>query len=98
MIRPIVVLLGEDRADGSDDRVAVGGDVDDVSAAADFPVQPLDRVAGPALPPELLREAGEGGDVGAGGVEVLGNLRGLCSRASRTRSNWAWTSSGPGWS
>jgi hypothetical protein len=38
---PLVVLLGEHRADQADDRLAVGEDPDDVGAPADLLVQPL---------------------------------------------------------
>ena len=75
---PFVVLLGQDGADEADQGVAAGEDPDDVGAAADLPVQPLLRVVGPDLPPDRLRERGEGQDVGAGGVEVAGDLRGAC--------------------
>jgi hypothetical protein len=52
---PLVVLLGEQRADQADDRGPVGEDADDVGAAADLAVQPLERVVRPQLPPVLLR-------------------------------------------
>jgi hypothetical protein len=37
----LVVLLGQHRADETDQRLAVGEDVDDVGAAADLPLEPL---------------------------------------------------------
>src|SRR5918994_7456920 len=67
---PFVVLLGEDRADEADQGVAVGEDADDVGAAADLPVEPLVGIVGPDLPPDRLREGGEGEDVRASRVEV----------------------------
>jgi hypothetical protein len=53
---PFVVLFGEDGADEPDDRRAVGEDADDVGAAADLLVQPLERVVRPELAPVLLGE------------------------------------------
>jgi hypothetical protein len=50
------VLLGEQGADQADDRGAVGEDADDVGAAADLLVQPLERVVRPELAPVLLRK------------------------------------------
>ena len=70
---PFVVLLGQDGADEADQGVAVGEDADDVGAAADLAVEPFLRVVGPDLPPDRLRERGEGEDVGAGGVQVRGD-------------------------
>ncbi len=70
---PFVVLFGEDSADETDDRVAVGEDADHVGSPADFPVQPFLGVVGPDLPPQLLGVGGEGQDVGSGRLEVLGD-------------------------
>ena len=63
---PFVVLFGQDRADEADEGVAVGEDPDDVGAAADLLVQPLLGVVGPDLPPDLLRERGERGQMSGG--------------------------------
>jgi hypothetical protein len=41
------VLLGEQGADEADDRGSVGEDADDVGAAADLAVEPLERVGIP---------------------------------------------------
>ena len=54
-------------------RGAVGEDPDDVGAAADLAVEPLVGVVGPDLAPDLLGERGEGEDVGAGVLEVVGH-------------------------
>ena len=70
---PFVVLLGQDGADEPDDRGAVGEDPDDVGAAADLAVEAFVGVVGPDLAPDLLGERGEGEDVGAGVLEVLGD-------------------------
>ena len=70
---PFVVLLGQDGADEPDDRGAVGEDADDVGAAADLAVEAFVGVVGPDLAPDLLGERGEGEDVGAGGLEVVGD-------------------------
>jgi len=40
---PFVGLLGQDRTDEADDRGSVGEDPDDVGAAADLLVEPLNR-------------------------------------------------------
>ena len=61
-----VVLLGQDGADEADDRVPVGEDADHVGAAADLLVEPFVGVVRPDLPPDLLGERGESGDVLAG--------------------------------
>jgi hypothetical protein len=58
------MLLGEDRSDEADDRGAVGENADDVGAAADLLVQPLERVVAPELPPVLFRKCGKGEEVG----------------------------------
>ena len=80
------MLLGEDRADEADDRVAVGEDPDDVGAAADLAVEPLVGVVGPDLAPDLLGERGAGEDVGEGFVEVVVDLGKLASSgAGRAR-------------
>jgi hypothetical protein len=50
---PFVVLLGQHRADQADDRVTAGEDAHHVGAAPDLLVQPLLRVVGPDLPPDL---------------------------------------------
>src|SRR3712207_7434703 len=55
--------LGEDRADQAQHRRAVREDADHVGAAADLPVQPLQRVVRPDLPPVLGGEGGEREDV-----------------------------------
>ena len=72
---PPVVLLGQDGADEADQGVAVGEDPDDVGAPADLAIESFLRIVRPDLAPELFGERGEGQDVGAGGVEVGGNLR-----------------------
>ena len=46
-----------------DDGWAVGEDPDDVAAAADLLVEPLERVVRPELPPVLLGEGREGEQV-----------------------------------
>jgi hypothetical protein len=65
------VLLGEDGTDEPDQGVAVGEDADHVGAAADLAVEPLLGVVRPDLPPDRLREDGEGEHVGAGLLEVV---------------------------
>jgi hypothetical protein len=98
LLGPFVVLFGQDGADEANDAVAVGEDADDVGAAADLSVEALVRVIGPDLLPDLFREGGEREDLVAGGLEVFEARGSLCSRASRTRSNWALTDSLSGWS
>jgi hypothetical protein len=94
----LVVLFGQDGADEANESVAVGEDPDDVSAAADLPVQVLGRVVRPDLAPDLFREVGERQDVCPRCVEVLGDLREFSATALRTRSNWACTEVASGWS
>ena len=50
---PLVVLLGQQRAGEPDHGLVVGEDPDDVGAAADLLVDPLQRVGGPQLGPVL---------------------------------------------
>jgi hypothetical protein len=71
---PFVVLLGQDGADEPDQGVTAGEDPDDVGPPAYFPVEPFLRVVAPDLSPEFLGEAGEGQDIGPGGVQVRGDL------------------------
>ena len=71
---PLVVLLGEHRADESDQGVAVREDADDVGAPTDLPVQAFLGIIRPDLAPQLLRKTGEREDISAGSVEVLGDL------------------------
>ena len=63
------MLFGDDGADEADDGGAIGEDADDVGAAADLLVQPLERVVAPQLPLVLLRKRGEGEQVGPGLVQ-----------------------------
>ena len=63
-------LLGQHRPDQAHYRCPVGEDAYGVGAAADLSVEPLGRVVGPNLGPDVLRERGEGQDVRPGGVEV----------------------------
>jgi hypothetical protein len=67
------VPLGQDGADEPDDGCSVGEDADDVGAASDLAVETFVGVVGPDLAPDLLGEGGEGEDVGAGFLEVLGD-------------------------
>jgi hypothetical protein len=65
---PLVVLFGEQGADETDDGGAVGEDADDVGAAADLLVQPLERVV---IPYERRRMPAVTLDrLDAGGVRV----------------------------
>ena len=52
-------------------------DPDDVGTATDLAVEPLVGVVRPDLSPDLLREGGEGEDVRADFLEVLGDRREL---------------------
>ena len=53
---PVIILLQQHRADESDDGRFVGEDPDDVAAAFDLVVQPLDGVGGVYLGPVLGRK------------------------------------------
>ena len=95
---PFVVLLGQDRPDQADDGVAVREDTDNVCAPADFAVEAFVGVVGPDLPPDLLRERGEGEQVGAAWSRWSATSGSLSARASTMRSNWACTDAASGWS
>ena len=60
-----MVLLGQDDADEADDGVAPMS-----GSTADFVVEPPRRAAAPDVPPDGLREGGEGQDAGLGGLQV----------------------------
>ena len=83
--QPLVVLLGEQRADEPDHGVVVGEDPDDVGAAADLLVDPLQRVRGPQLGPVLGREAVEGDQVLLGRLEQARTPSARRRRAARAR-------------
>jgi hypothetical protein len=58
-------------------RASRPGKIPTTSAAADLAVEPLLRAVAPDLPPDRLREGGEGEDVGAGRGQVGSHLREL---------------------
>ena len=68
------MLFGQHGADEADQGVAVGEDADDVGAAPDLFVESFLGVVRPDLAPDLFGKRGERQQVGAGGVEVLGDL------------------------
>jgi hypothetical protein len=86
-------LLGVDGADETDDRDAVGEDADDVGAAADLFVQPLERVVAPQLPPVLLWEARESEQFGPGLVEQCGRVGEALLELPTFR--WCWSRAVP---
>jgi hypothetical protein len=53
--RPFIVLLEEDRTDKAGDGVLVGEDADDLGAALDLAVEPLQRIGGMDLRPVIPR-------------------------------------------
>ena len=71
---PFVVLLHQDRADEADDGVIVREDADDVGAALDLAVEPLDGIGRTDLVPVLLGKVHEGENVDLGLVEQRGKL------------------------
>ena len=71
---PLVVGLDQDRAGQAEQRGGVGEDPDDVGAAFDFLVEPLERVGRPDLLPVRHREPGEGEQVVVGLAEHLLDL------------------------
>ena len=54
---PFIVLLGQHGADQAGDGVAAREDADHVGPPADLLVEPLLRIVGPDLPPDLAGEA-----------------------------------------
>ena len=75
------MLFGQHGPDEADDRGPVGEDPDDIGAAADLAVEPFVGVVGPDLGPDLSRERGEGQDVAACGLKVLGDRGELLSKS-----------------
>ena len=61
---PFVVLLEQEGADQTDDRVVVGEDTDHVGPALDLTVETLDRIRAVELGPVLLGEGHVGQHVG----------------------------------
>jgi hypothetical protein len=86
LLGPFVVLFGQDDADEPYQRGPIGGDADDVGAAADS-IEPFLGIVGRDLPSRRLRERGEGQNVGSGGVEVLrdGGKPEHCCRLAQPR-------------
>lgn len=71
---PLVVLLGQHRADEADDRRAVGEDPDDVGSSAHLAVEPLLGVVRPDLPPVVAPEGGEGQELLARLLQQRGGI------------------------
>jgi hypothetical protein len=67
---PFVVGLGEHGSGEAEQGGGVGEDADDVGAALDLLVQPLERVGAPDLLPVRGGEGGEGSDVVGGIVQL----------------------------
>ena len=68
------MLLGEYRADESDDCCSVGEDPDNVGAPADFTVETLCRIVRPHLCPHRFRCSGKRENLIQGLFQVVGNL------------------------
>ncbi len=66
---PLIVLFDQERAREPDRGGVVGEDADDVAAAADLAVDPLERVRAPQLRPVRRREGVEGEQVLLGLLE-----------------------------
>jgi hypothetical protein len=94
--QPVVVLLGEDRADQADHGGAVGEDADDVGAPADLAVQTFEWVVRPNLAPVLAGEGGEGEDVLGSCEQQVGSLGKRSWSCSTTRPCCDQTSSAQG--
>jgi hypothetical protein len=71
LLGPFAVLFGQDDADEPYQRGPIGGDADDVGAAADS-IEPFLGIVGRDLPPRRLRERGGGQDVGSGASRCCG--------------------------
>lgn len=69
------MLFERDGSDQAGDAVPVGEDLHDIGAALDLAVETLDGVVGPYLGPVLPEKGSEGGQVGLGLGEHVGNLR-----------------------
>lgn len=89
--------LGQHRGDQPDDRGAIGGDPNNVGAATNLLVEPLERVVGSNLPPVRLGERGEGEDLLARLVEQRGRRAELLPEVLDHRGVLARTSAGEGW-
>ena len=95
---PFVVGFDQDGAGEAEQRGGVGEDADDVGAALDLLVHPLERVGGPDLAPVRGREGGEGEQVVAGARASSSRPWGAAGRAwSAITSNCSWTWAASGW-
>jgi hypothetical protein len=72
---PLVVLLGEDRADEAERRIVGGENAHDVGPPLDLLVQPLDQVVRPDLAPVIERELPERQHITLGLSHRRGRLR-----------------------
>ena len=72
---PLVVLLDHDAGGQPDQRAVVGEDADDVGAAPDLAVDPLERVGLAQLAPVVGGEGVEGEQVLLGLLEQVGDPR-----------------------
>ena len=80
---PLVVLLDHEAGREPDQRGVVGEDADDVGAAADLAVDPLERVGGAQLAPVVGGEGVEGEQVLLGSSSIAATFgSGLRSRSS----------------
>ena len=73
--QPFVVLLDHEAGGEPDQRAVVGEDPDDVGAAADLAVDPLERVGRAQLRPVVGREGVEGEQVVFGLFQEQRDLR-----------------------
>ena len=72
--RPFIVLFEQDGADEAGDCGLVWEDADDLGAALDLAVEPLQRIGAVDLGPVILGKAHEGEDIGFGFVHQCGEL------------------------
>ena len=72
--QPLVILLEQQGTSEPQERGVVGKDPDDVGAAADLAVDPLERVRAAQLGPVVARKRVEGEQVGLRGFEQLRDL------------------------
>ena len=97
-VLPFVVSFDQHAAGEPQQGGGVGEDPDDVGAALDLAVEPLEGVGRPDLVPVRVREVREGGEVGLGVAEQLRDGGELRRRACRRRGRPApGTSAWPGW-
>ena len=91
------MLFGQGGSYEADGGVSVLRDTYDIGASAHLHVESLVGTVGPDLAPFRVVEGGGGQDVSESCVRVVVDSGMLSATEGRSRSSWAWMSSGSIW-